>query len=198
MTPLLLASQSTSRARLLSLAGLPFESVPARIDEATILSSLVAEGAAAHDVADALAEMKARKIAEKHPDRLVLGCDQVLALGAELFSKPRDRDEAAAHLARMQGQTHRLLSAALIYEDAQPVWRKVGVARLTMHALSDDEIARYLDLAWPDVAGSVGAYMAEDIGARLFSRIEGDWFSVLGLPLLDIAAYLRLRGERPW
>jgi septum formation protein len=164
---------------------------PSRIDEVSIRAALLAEGSAPRDLADALAEFKARKVAGTG---LTLGCDQVLALRSEIFAKPLTREDAAEHLSRLAGQTHHLLSAAVIYDGDQPVWRHVGVARMTMHALTRDEIASYLDRAWPEVSYCVGAYQAENIGARLFSRIDGDWFSVLGLPLLDICSYLRLRG----
>jgi septum formation protein len=111
-----------------------------------------------------------------------------------LFAKPENREDAAAHLAALQGQSHQLLSAAVIYEGSEPVWRHVGQARLTMHALSSQQIEDYLDRAWPAVQASVGAYHAESYGARLFSRIDGDWYSVLGMPLLNILSFLRLRG----
>lgn len=188
---LTLASASAIRRSLLEAAGLPVVQRPVRLDEDAIRRSLVAEGAGPRDVADALAEYKARKAAGAG---LTLGCDQVLALKSEIFGKPADRDAAREHLGLLSGQTHHLFSAAVIYEDGEPVWRHVGAVRMTMHALSPEEIDSYLDRAWPEVATSVGAYQAEALGARLFSRIEGDWFSVLGLPLLEIASFLRLRG----
>ena len=191
---LVLASRSPARAALLAAAAIPHEVRPAPVDEDAIRAALLAEGASTRDLADTLAEHKARKIALRQPEARVLGADQVLDLKGTAFAKPADRAEAAEHLRRLSGQTHRLLSAAVLYDGGEPVWRHVGVARLTMHALTEDEIAAYLDRAWPDVAGCVGAYQAEGLGARLFSRIEGDWFSVLGLPLLELCAFLRLRG----
>jgi septum formation protein len=188
---LTLASASQIRRQLLETAGLSLSIRPARIDEATIRDALLAEDAHPRDVADALAEFKARKVAG---EGLTLGCDQVLALKTEIFGKPDTRDMAREQLMRLSGQTHHLYSAAVIYDGAEPAWRHVGIARMTMHSLTPGEIDTYLDRAWPEVASSVGAYQAESIGARLFSRIDGDWFSVLGLPLLDICSFLRLRG----
>lgn len=194
MSRLILASASKTRAAMLQNAGVTFESAPVRIDEDAIRQSLVADGASPRDIADALAEFKARKASEKTPDAIVLGSDQILALKGEIFAKPTDRAEAADHLRRLSGQTHHLYSAAVIYEDAKPVWRVVGSARLSMHTLSDVEIDAYLDRAWPEIEGCVGAYQAEALGGQLFSRIDGDWFSVLGLPLLQVLSYLRMRG----
>ena len=190
---LTLASASPVRLALLSQVGIACIQRPVRLDEEAIRLSMMAEDAKPRDIADALAEAKARKASA---DGLTLGCDQILSLKAEIFAKPADRAAAHDQIARLSGQTHHLYSAAVIYDDGEPVWRHVGVARMTMHLLTPVEIDAYLDHAWPEVAGCVGAYQAEGIGARLFSRIEGDWFSVLGLPLLDICSYLRLRGWR--
>ena len=190
---LTLASASPIRRQLLDQVGISNRQRPVRLDEDAIRVSLLADGAAPRDIADALAEAKARKASGAG---LTLGCDQILALKSEVFAKPADRDEARDQIARLSGQTHHLYSAAVIHEDDRPVWRHIGVARMTMHSLTPDEIDRYLDQVWPAVAGCVGAYQAEHLGARLFARIDGDWFSVLGLPLLDICSYLRLRGWR--
>lgn len=194
---LVLASSSQSRSRMLADAGIPFDRQPVRIDEEAIRAAMEAEGASARDVADALGEFKARKGLDKHPDAVVLGSDQVLAFKGRLFAKPEDREAAARQIADLQGQTHILLSSAVIYHDGGPIWRTVGQARMTMHRLSTAEIDAYLDRAWPDVGSSVGAYHAESLGARLFSRIDGDWFTVMGLPLLDVLSFLRLRGWLP-
>jgi len=191
---LVLASSSESRARMLASAGLSFDREPVRIDEAAIRASLEADGASPRDIADALAEFKARKGHDRHPDAVVLGSDQVLALKGRILGKAADREAAAHQLAELQGQTHMLLSSAVIYNDGAPVWRGIGQARMTMHALTPAQIDAYLDIAWPEVSSSVGAYHAEAYGARLFSRIDGDWFTVLGLPLLDVLSFLRLRG----
>ncbi|MGP1357229.1 Maf family protein [Roseicyclus sp.] len=194
MPDLVLASASETRRRMLESAGIAFEALPVRIDEESVRASLEAEGAGPRDVADALGEFKALKAQEKRPSAIVVGSDQVLALGRQVFGKPPSREAAAEQLAALAGRTHHLYSSAVLYHEGQPAWRTVGVARMSMHALSAAEIDAYLDVAWPGVASSVGAYHAEAYGARLFSRIEGDWFSVLGLPLLELCSFLRLRG----
>jgi septum formation protein len=149
------------------------------------------------DIADALAEMKATKVSLKERTRLVLGCDQVLDLGGEILSKPATIEEARAQLQRLRGRTHDLLSAVVMCQDGAPIWRHVGRARLTVRAFSDAWLEDYLDRNWPDIAGCVGAYKLESEGVRLFSRIDGDYFTVLGLPLLDVLAFLTLRGDLP-
>jgi septum formation protein len=191
---LILASASGIRRSLLENAGVPCDVHPVRIDEAAIRDALLDDGALPHDIADALAEYKTRRASDRFPDHRVLGCDQILDLKGDIMSKARDRDHAKDQLGQLQGKQHRLLSAAVLYENGEPIWRTIGEARLTMHPLSDADIDRYLDHAWPSASGSVGVYQAEAYGAQLFSRIEGDWFSVLGLPLLQLLSFLRTRG----
>lgn len=191
---LILASTSSIRAQMLEDAGLTIEKMPARIDESAIKHALLAEGAHPRDIADTLAESKARKISAKFPDRMVLGCDQVLQFKQQLISKPETVEEARDQLLMLRGQTHSLLSAAVIYENAEPVWRHVGVARLTMRSFSDTYLADYLARNWPDIADSVGGYKLEKEGVRLMSHIVGDHFTILGLPLLELLNYLALRG----
>lgn len=194
---LLLASASPVRRALLENAGLSVEVEPARIDEAALRDSLLAEGAKPRDIADALAEMKALRVSQKKPDRLVLGCDQVLDLGGEILAKPASIDEARAHLLSLRGRRHELLSAAVLCESGAPVWRHVGRAGMTVRPFSEAWLDGYLSRNWPDIAGCVGAYKLESEGVRLFSRVEGDYFTVLGLPLLDLLAFLTLRGDLP-
>ena len=191
---MILASTSSTRLAMLRAAGLDPTPVAPRVDEATIRDALVAEGAHPRDIADTLAEMKARKVAEKHPTYLVLGCDQVLALDRETFAKPETPDDARAQLGQLRGKTHKLLSALVVYENAEPVWRFVGEARLTMHDFSDTYLDAYLQRNWESVRHSVGCYKIEEEGVRLFSAITGDHFTILGLPLLPLLAWLGNRG----
>ena len=192
--PLLLASASEIRLLLLRNAGLQVTAQPARVDEQTIRHALEAEGATPRDIADALAEVKARKLADKNPTALVLGCDQVLAFQGRAFGKPETAEAARAQLHDLRGQTHQLLSAVVLYDQGKPVWRHVGQARLTMHTMSDTYIDAYLAHNWASVQHSVGAYKLEEEGVRLFSAVEGDYFTILGLPLLALLGYLGQRG----
>ncbi len=194
MTPLLLASASQIRLTLLKNAGLSVTAHPARIDEGAVRASLHAEAANPRDVADTLAEMKARKLADRHPAALVLGCDQVLAFQGQVWSKPLDQTEARHQLQTLRGGTHHLLSALVLYHETRPIWRHVGQARLTMSSFSDAYLDDYLARNWPAVAASVGAYHLEGEGIRLFSSVEGDYFTILGLPLLPLLSYLALKG----
>ena len=193
--PLILASGSEIRAQLLSKANVGYETVKPRVDEEMIKRSLQAECATPRDVADALAESKARKVSLKRPEALVLGCDQVLDFQGTIFSKPDSVEDARNQLLLLRGQRHMLLSAAVIYQNGEPLWRHVGVVRLFMRQFSNDFLEGYLDRNFDSIRHSVGGYKLEEEGVRLFSKIDGDYFTVLGMPLLEILSFLTTRGE---
>lgn len=191
---LLLASASQTRLDMLTAAGIVVRAEPARIDEDQVRRALEAEGASSRDIADALAEMKAAKLSDRHPEAFVLGADQVLDFKGRVFAKPESPEEARDQLRALRGQTHKLLSAAVLYQGGQPQWRHVGEARLTMRDFSDSYLEEYLSRNWDRIRHSVGGYRLEEEGVRLFSSISGDHFTILGLPLLPLLSYLAQRG----
>jgi septum formation protein len=193
---LILASQSASRTAMLSAAGVPFTAEPAHADEAALKAAMA--GAHPREVADALAELKALKVSARHPGRLVLGSDSLAVLAdGTILDKPTSRAEAREHLRRMSGVRHDLVSAAVVAENGQPVWRVVDKAKMFVRPLSDAFIDVYLDAEWPAIAGCVGCYRIEGPGAQLFARIDGSQFTVLGMPLLPVLDYLRVRKVLP-
>jgi septum formation protein len=187
--PLILGSQSRARQMLLANAGISFDAVPADIDERALQknSGLSAPG----EIAGLLAREKACFVSSKNPGRHVVGADQTLALGNRLFSKPAGRAQAADQLRLLAGRTHELHSAVAVARDGKVVFSDVSVARLTMRALTGSEIRAYLDEAGEAVTSSVGAYQLEGLGVHLFDYLEGDHFTILGLPLLPLLAFLR-------
>ncbi len=191
---IILASGSEIRQQLLRNAGLEFDVVAPRVDEDSVKAALLEEGAFPRDVADALAELKASRVSSQAGDALVIGCDQVLAFKDRIFSKPDSKDDARAQLKELRNERHSLLSAAVVFEDGKPIWRHVGEARLRMRDFSDIYLDDYLNRNWESVRNAVGAYKLEEEGVRLFSRIDGDYFNVLGLPLIELLSYLTLRG----
>ena len=187
--PLILASQSRARQTLLGNAGIPFEAVPAGIDERAVQRN--SGLSAPNEIAVLLAREKALFVSSKNPGRYVVGADQTLALRERLFSKPSGRAQAAEQLRALAGSSHELHSAVAVARDGQIMFADVSLARMTMRPLSESEIVGYLDAAGEAVTTSVGAYQLEGLGVHLFERIEGDHFTILGLPLLPLLAFLR-------
>ena len=192
--PVILASGSEIRAQMLRQSGVDFDVQVARVDEQMIREALVADGALPRDIADALAESKARKVAQKNYNAFVIGCDQVLEFNGNLLSKPKSPDEAIDQIIAMRGERHTLLSAAVIYNEGKPIWRHVGQVRLRMRDATDAYISGYVERNWDSIQNSVGGYKLEEEGVRLFHSVEGDYFNVLGMPLLPLLAFLTLRG----
>jgi septum formation protein len=182
---------------LLANAGVDCAFDKAAVDEEELKASFRNEGTGAAEVAEALAELKARHVSRRHPGALVIGADQMLDCEGTWFDKPPDMEHAAGHLRALSGRTHSLLSAVCVVRDDQRLWHHVEAARLTMRELSEDFIAGYLAAAGEEVCGSVGAYQLEGRGAQLFERIEGDYFTILGLPLLPLLDFLRNHGAVP-
>ena len=195
--PLVLASSSVTRARLLRNAGLAFASEDARLDEAAVRDALLAEGAGPRDIADTLAEMKALRISARHPTALVIGSDQVLAVAGRVLGKAEDMSAARDQLLLLRDRQHLLLSAVVVCQGGEPLWRHVGEARMRMRAFSEEWLDDYLLRNAEAVLASVGGYRIEEEGVRLFSAIEGDYFTILGLPLLPLLSWLSLRGTIP-
>jgi septum formation protein len=190
MNTLVLASASAARARMLRDAGLSIDVDPPHVDEESVKTTLRAEDLKPRDQADALAELKALAVSRRRAD-LVLGADQILVLEKDAFDKPRDRADAAAQLRLLRGRTHTLVTAAVIAREGVPVWRFVAEPELTMRHFSDEFLESYLDRVGDAALVSVGAYQLEGLGVQLFERTQGDWFAILGLPLLPVLAFLR-------
>ena len=188
-SPLILASQSRARQALLANAGIGFEAVTAEIDERAVqqASGLSAPG----EIASLLAREKALSVSARQPGKFIIGADQTLALGERLFSKPAGRAQAAEQLRALAGQRHELHSAAAVARDGKILFEAVAIAGMTMRRLGEAEIDVYLDEAGDAVTSSVGAYQLEGLGVHLFERIDGDHFTILGLPLLPLLAFLR-------
>jgi septum formation protein len=190
---LILASSSPFRKSLLANAGIECRAVPPAVDERALEAPLEGSGATPEEVAQILAEAKAANV-ESHPGALVLGCDQTLSLGDRVFHKPRDMEDARRHLLALSGRTHHLNSAAVLVRGGQTLWRHVGIASLTMRELDPGFIGRHLARVGDKALSSVGAYQIEGEGVQLFEKIEGDYFTIVGLPLLPLLAALREFG----
>lgn len=194
---LLLASASPTRAAMLARAGLACRAEPARVDEAAVREAMRAEGAGPRDTAMALAELKAGRLSNRYPELFVIGADQILSCGTAWFDKPADLDHARAHLLALRGKTHVLHTAVCVARGGSVLWRHVEEPALSMRAFSDSLLDGYLERQGEAVLGSVGAYRIEECGAQLFDKVEGDWFAILGLPLLPLLAFLRLHRQVP-
>lgn len=193
--PLVLASKSTARQALLKAAGLPFEVIAADIDERAVEAPLRAKAAPATAIAAHLARAKALAISVCAASRVVIGADQVLALGAEIFAKPGSREAARAQLAKLSGRTHALQSAVCVARDGSILFEAISTANMTCRVFSPDFIDRYIAAAGDAVLTSVGAYQVEGLGVHLFDKIDGDQATILGLPLLPLLAFLREEGS---
>lgn len=190
---IILASGSAIRRKLMIDAGLDFEVITKPVDEAVIKDSMLSESVRLRDIADALAEVKSLRVS-RIEDGLVIGADQIMVMDNQLFDKPKTIDEARERLKLMRGKTHYLMGAVVISENGKPVWRHMAKTKLTMRAFSDTFLEDYLEKEGELVTKSVGAYRFEGLGAQLFSHVEGDFFSILGLSLLPVMDYLRTRG----
>ncbi len=189
---LILASGSRFRQALLSNAGVTFEAVPADIDERAVEAPL--RDVSPEDVASVLAEAKALDVSGRHPGALVLGCDQTLSLGDEILHKAPDMEAARRKLLKLAGRTHHLNSALVLVRDGETLWRHVAIAAMTMRPLTPEFIGRYLARVGDDALATVGAYEIEGLGIQLFDKVEGDYTTIIGLPLLPLLAELRTRG----
>ena len=190
-TPIILASRSLFRSAILKNAGVEFSTESADIDERAVEAPLYKSGATPQDVAQVLAEAKALSVSENNPDTVVIGCDQTLSLGDQIFHKPVDMDAARRQLLQFSGKTHQLNSAVVLVKNGETLWRHVSVARMTMRDLDPGFIGRYLGRVGDIALSSVGAYQVEGPGIQLFEEIEGDYFTIVGLPLLPLLNELR-------
>lgn len=197
MTAVILASGSKARAQVLAGAGVTFETAVAGVDEAAVKTGLLAQGNGPREVADALAELKAVRVSRKHPGALVIGADQTLDLDGALFDKAASMAEARDRLQHLRGKTHKLHSAVVVARDGEVIWREVPAARLTMRPFTDAFLDAFLERGGESLLGSVGCYRLEDDGVQLFSRIDGDYFTILGLPLMGLLDLLRRYGVLP-
>jgi nucleoside triphosphate pyrophosphatase len=194
VTPVILASGSEIRAQLLRGAGVPLQIEIAKLDEAAIIDSFKAENAKPYDIVDLLAEYKAQRVAIKNPEALVIGCDQILVCDKHIYEKADSLEEARKTLQSLRGKAHQLMSAVVIFENGIPVWRYMGRAQLIMRDFSDAFLDDYLTKQGEGVLTSVGCYKLEEEGVQLFTRIQGDYFTILGIPLLEVLGFLRTRG----
>lgn len=190
----ILASQSRIRRTMLANAGVEVVCEPAHVDESELKNAMRVEGARVDAIAEALAELKATRVSRRNPGALVIGADSMIECGDVQFDKPPDPAHAVAQLLALAGRTHRLISAAVIMRDGARIWHVADAARLTMRGFARDYAERYVATIGDAALSSVGAYQLEGLGAQLFTRVEGDFFTVLGLPLLPLLDFLRTHG----
>ncbi|NIZ00758.1 Maf family protein [Thalassospira lucentensis] len=191
---LILASSSKTRHAMLTNAGVDCDAIASMIDEDGYKQSMKAEGANAAEAAETLAEMKALRMYRQQPDGIVIAADQMLECNGIWFDKPKDRDNTRAQLLALRGKTHQLVSAAVIYKEGSRIWGTIDTAHLTMRNFTEEWLDWYLDTAGEDIFDCVGGYQLEGIGAQLFTEVRGDYFTVLGLPLLPLIGFLRDHG----
>ena len=191
---IVLASKSPIRSLLLEKAGIEFITVDPAIDEREVKLSYISNNYPTRDIADVLADMKARKISNRFPASIVIGCDQILDFNSKILSKAKDQDELIHQLKQLQGNKHKLHSACVVYNAQKPEWRFIGSVGMTMRNLSDRYISKYVQDNWDGIKHSVGGYQIENSGIPLFSKIDGDYFSVLGLPIIQLVGHLLNRG----
>jgi len=191
---LVLASQAAVRAAMLRAAGLFFSVQPARVDEGAVKDAMRAEDPEGRETARALAALKARRVSAGAPGAFVIGADQLLVCGDEWFDKPVDVADARGQLKRLRGRRHTLVTAVSVVRDEAEIWGEVVCPQLTMRPFSDAFLERYLERAGDGILACVGGYEAEGLGAQLLAEIKGDWFAVLGLPLMPLLAFLREHG----
>ncbi len=191
---LILASSSKARHAMLTNAGIECEAVASMIDEDGYKQAMKAEGASAAEAAETLAEMKALRMYRQQPDAIVIAADQMLECNGIWFDKPMDRDNTRAQLLALRGKSHKLVSAAVIYKEGSRIWGTIDTAHLTVRNFTDEWLEDYLDAAGEDIYRCVGGYQLEGFGAQLFTEIRGDYFTVLGMPLLPLIGFLRDHG----
>jgi len=191
---IILASKSQIRSALLLKAGVEFTAIEAAIDEKEVKSSYVNEGYSARDVADVLADMKAKKLSYKYPDNLIIGCDQILEHNGQILSRAVNPIDLVDQLKILRNSSHTFYSACVVYFGNKPEWRFIGSATMTMRNLSDEYIFKYVEDNWSEVKYCVGGYQIENCGISLFSKISGDYFSILGLPIVQLIDHLLNRG----